>query len=61
VAAIGLPEIEGDLARVSVGVEVIVPSGTRGLVLCCYNATDVYRRNARGVWRFEKRDGTVCA
>jgi len=61
VAAIGLPEIEGELALVSVGVELMVPTGTPGLVLCCCNATDVYRRDSRGVWRFEKRGATVCA
>lgn len=61
VAVIGLPQIEGEIALVSVGVEVIVPTGTGGLVLCCCTSTHVYRPDSRGVWRYTKRLGTVCA
>ena len=58
---IGLPEIDGDVALVSVGVELIRPSDFAGVVMCCCTATDTYRRGADGVWRFSRRGGTVCA
>ncbi len=61
VVEIGLPDVEGDVATVSVGVQLVTQTSFRGVVLCCCTAIDIYRRNARGVWRFEKRDGTVCA
>lgn len=61
VVMIGLPEVKGDVALVSVGVEIVTRSDFSGGVLCCCNATDTYRRGTDGVWRFARRGGTVCA
>jgi hypothetical protein len=60
VVVIAPGEIKGDTAEVTIGVELIQPTKSQGIVLCCCSATDLYRREGNR-WRFEKTLGTICS
>ncbi|MGV3621670.1 MAG: hypothetical protein ACO1OB_12675 [Archangium sp.] len=60
VVKLSFDDIEGDVANVGVGVEIIVPTNTPGVVVCCCNTTDVFRRVGK-TWRLEKRLETICS
>lgn len=53
-------DVEEAVANAGVRVEIIVPTNTPGLTLCCCSTTEVFRRVGK-TWRFEKRLGTICS
>lgn len=59
-AIVEFVDINGDVARVNVGVDLFIPVSKPGGKLCCCSATDVYRYDGK-TWRFEKREATLCS
>ena len=51
---------QADADKATSGVELIQPTKSQGIVMCCCSTTELYRREGNR-WRFEKTLGTICA